>query len=395
MSQENVGSLRDPVHLAREERLSSIPALPLSSVLLLSVYVCVCMAYLPLWRSPAFAATVLLLSAVMAALTLRSPWIIGMITVPAFLLVGVTGSVAAAAVPVALLCGIAYGAFLLLNARSLPVAAGLLAAPVLAFLLTGEWECALLSLVGVPAMLTLVHSLRRGRLRVRTICRVTVALAVSLAAAGVAYVLLHEGADTFLHFSHAVSAARSALAEHLAAWETGSGDNAGRVVLEGMEVALAGALFNILPGVVLAVLVIFSYLVNLICLTLFRTYERTKYLSTRVFIVAISLPAAVMFLTAYLLLLLVGDRAGVQAQFAAVVAENMYLILLPAMCFAGTINCLGAFLVSTHRGMLLIAAILLVALSPGTALTALSLFGAGGVIWKTLWHRLRRRPKSE
>ena len=395
MHEENVTSFREQVHNAREERMSRLPALPLSSALLLLSYLCLCMTYLPMWDSPVFATVVLMLTAVMAALTWRSPWVIGMIALPAVLLAGVTGSVSAAAIPIALLCSIAYGAFLLLNAPPAAVALTLLASPVLSVLLTGEWESVMLSLVGVPAMLALSFSLRRGWLRVRTICRVTVILAVSAAAVGVAYLLLRKGVGAFHDISHAISAARNALAECLAAWETGSGDLAGRVVLEGMEVALASALFNILPGVFLAMLLIFSYLVNLICLTLFRTYERTKYLSARVFVVAISLPSSILFLAAYLLQLTVGEYAGVQAQFAAVVAENLYLILLPAMCLAGSIHCLGAFLISSHRGMLLIGAILLIALAPGAALTALSLFGAVGIIWRTLWRHFRRRPKSE
>lgn len=395
MDQENIGSLHDLVHRAREEQLANMPKLPVPAALLLSLYVCICMAYLPQWRSPVFATAVLLLSAIMTSLTLRSFWVIGMLTVPAVLLAGVTGSVIVAALPAALLCGIAYGAFLILNARAPFAVATVLVALAFGMSLTGEVLPALSALVGLPATVTLAYCLRRGCLRVRTIVCVSVALALSLSILGIGYVLLCHGAEAFLDPSRAVDAARAALANRLASWETGSGENAGRVVLEGMEAALAGAVFNILPGVLLAFTVIFSYMTDLVCLTLFRTYERAKYLSSRVFIVAISLPAAVMFLAVFLLLLMLGKRSGVEAQFAAVVAENIYLIFFPAMCLAGAIQCLRAFLLSTHRGLLLIGAILLVAISPSLALTVLPLLGAFDVIRKAFLHWLVRRRHSD
>ena len=395
MDRENVGSLHDLVHRAREERLADMPKLPFSASLLLSLYVCVCMAYLPLCRSTFFATVVLMMSALMSALTLRSFWVIAMITVPAVMLAGVTGSVTAAAVPVALLCGIAYGAFLILNAHAPFAVATVLIAAVLGVSVSGEMLPALAALAAVPAMVTLADCLRRGRLRVRTICSVSAALALSLSALGIGYVWIRYGGETFLDPSRAVDAARAALANRLAVWTTGSGENTGRVVLEGMEAALAGTLFNILPGVILAVTVIFSYLINLVCLTLFRTYERTKYLSAHVFVVAISLPAAVMFLAVSLLLLMIGGRSDIGAQFAAVVAENIYLIFLPAMCLAGSIQCLRTFLLSAHRGLLLIGAILLVVISPPAALTVLSLLGAFDVVRRAFLHWLVRRRHSD
>lgn len=390
MNRENAESLRDIVRNVREGRLASMPSLPLPAALLLSLYIGVCMAYLPMWHSPAFAGTVLFLTAAMAALTLRSPWLIGMMTVPAVLIVSATGSLAAAALPVALLCGIAYGAFLLLNVRSPLTAAVPLAAFAVSVLTTGDAGQAMLSLVGLPATLTLAYSLRRGLPRVRAICRVAIALAVPLVLLAVLCTLLHKGLGSFADLSATVAAARRALAEHLASWETGTGENAGRVVLEGMEFALASALFNILPGAILAALAIFSYLTDLICLTLFRTYERAKYLSGRVFILAVSLPAAVIFLTVYLLVLILGEGDGMGAQFAAVVAENLYLTLLPAMILAGMLSCIRTFLLSSHRGMLLVAAILLVVISPGAAVTVLSLLGAFSVVWGVLRRRFHR-----
>ena len=395
MDPENTGSLHDLVHRAREEQLANIPKLPFPAALILSLYVCMCMAYLPLWRSPVYASAVLLMSAIMVSLTLRSFWVIGMLTVPTVLLAGATGSVTAAALPVALLCGIAYGAFLILNAHTPFVAATALTAVAFGVSLTGDVLAALVALVCLPAMLALAYCLRRGYLRVRTICSVSVALALSLAVWGVGYVVVRYGAESLLDPSRAVEAARSALADRLASWEIGTGENTGRVVLEGMELALAGTLFNILPGVLLAITVIFSYLINLVCLTLFRTYERAKYLSSRVFVVAISLPAAVLFLAVFLLLLMLGERGGIEAQFAAVVAENIYLIFLPAMCLAGAIQCLRAFLLSAHRGLLLIGAILLVAVSPSLALTILPLLGACDVIRRAFLHWLVRRRHSD
>ena len=76
MDREHAEVLRGIVCNAREGRLASMPDLPIPAALLLSLYVVVCMAYLPMWDSPAFAGTVLLLTAAMAALTLRSPWLI-------------------------------------------------------------------------------------------------------------------------------------------------------------------------------------------------------------------------------------------------------------------------------------------------------------------------------
>ena len=57
---------------------------------------------------------------------------------------------------------------------------------------------------------------------------------------------------------------------------------------------------------------------------------------------------------------------------------------------------LSVFLLSAHRGVLLIGAILLIALSPSAALTVLSLMGAFGVIRKAFLRWLiRRRPHAD
>jgi len=192
-----------------------------------------------------------------------------------------------------------------------------------------------------------------------------------------------------------VDAARQSLASYLANWQTGSGENAARVVLEGMEFALAGALFNILPGVILAVLAVFAYLANLICLTLFRTYEWEKYLSGRVFVLIISVHAAILFLIGYLLLLAMGNGGSAGAQFVAVVVENFYLALLPAMIFAGALCCIRTYLFSHHRLVLLVGFILLIALSPALAFTGMSLLGAGDIIWRKLRRRLRRMHRRD
>lgn len=394
MDREKSADIHEIARRARSGRLDTMPALPCSAAILLSVYICICMVYLSRWHVPAFAGTVLLLTALMAALTLRSPWLIGMMAVPCVLVVAITGSLTAAALPIALLCGIAYGAFLLVNVRSLWMAAVPLSAFVLSLLITGNWWKAMLSLVGLPAALMLAYSLRRGTQRVRTICHLAIALAIPLALLAIGCLLVHLSAGTVADLSSAVTLARQALAERLAAWETGVGENAGRVVLEGMEFALAATLFNILPGVVIALLAVFSYMTDLVCLTLFRTYERDEYLPHHVFVSVISLPAALVFLTVHLLVPSVVSGVGLEAQFATVVAENIYLALFPAMILAGSLRLLRTVLFSPRRGMWMIIAILLLAISPGTALTVLALIGALSVLWGVLRRRLPR-PRSK
>ena len=371
-------------------RLQEMPALPLPAALLPMVYVCLCMTYLSTTASEPFAAALLLLTVFMAALTLRSLWLIAMLTVPCALLVTVTGSLAAAAVPIALICGTSYGAFVLLNVRS-PMA---VAVPVLSvaagWLITGDGERALLTLLPVSAMVVLARTLRLGVPRIRTICQVAVALVIPALLVGLYVLLRHpEGAVFFSDLPAAVTASRHALARALASWEVGTGENAGRVVLEGMELALASTLFNILPGTLIAVLAIFGYLANLICLTLFRTYERSRYLSRRVFVLVLSVPAAATFLLGYLMLLVIGENVGIGAQFAETVAENLYLALFPAMILAGMLCCIRIFLRTRHRLLWLVGFILVFALSLTVGLTVLSVMGAGSVIWQTVRRRIR------
>lgn len=367
-----------------------MPRLATPAVLLVALYVCVCMAYPALRESQMLGGIVLLFTAAMAVLLLRSPFVIGVLAVPAFLLIVATGSVTSAAVPLALLCGIGFGAFLILTARS----AVLLVVPALAFaagyLATGEIGEAAMSLLCLPAAIVLAQSFRHGVPRTRAICRVGSAVFLTLLLAALCYVLPRYGAAVFENFAASVDSARQALAAHLANWHTGTGENAARVVLEGMEFALAGALFNILPGVLLAVLAVFGYLADLICLTLFRTYEWEKYLSGRVFVLIISVHAAALFLIGYLVLLAMGSGGSASEQFVAVVVENFYLALLPAMIFAGALCCIRTYLLSHHRLILLVGFILLVALSPALAFTGLSLLGAGDVIWRRVRRKLRR-----
>jgi hypothetical protein len=156
-----------------------------------------------------------------------------------------------------------------------------------------------------------------------------------------------------------------------------------------MELALASTLLNIMPGVVIAVLAVFGYMANLVCLTLFRTDERSRYVSRRVFVLVLSLPAAAVFLIGYLVLLLIGENVGAGAQFAETIAENLMLALFPAMVLAGILCCIRIFLRTSHRLLCLIGFILLFALSLPAALTLLAVLGAGSVIWQTLRRYLR------
>lgn len=376
--------------MTRERGPGEMPRLATPAVLLVALYVCVCMAYPAMRESQMLGGLVLLFTAAMAVLLLRSPFVIGVLAVPALLLILATGSVASAAVPLALLGGIGFGAFLMLTARS----PALLAVPALAFaagyLATGEIGEAAMALLCLPAAVVLAQAFRNGVPRTRAICRLGGVVLLTLLLAVLCYVLPRCGTVVFEDFAASVESARQALAAHLATWQTGSGENAARVVLEGMEFALAGALFNILPGVLLAVLAVFSYLADLICLTLFRTYEWEKYLSGRVFVLIISVQAAALFLIGYLVLLAMGDGGSASEQFVAVVVENFYLALLPAMIFAGALCCIRTYLLSHHRLILLVGFILLVALSPALAFTGLSLLGAGDIVWRRIRRKLRR-----
>ena len=390
MNQNGSEDLRELLENGHRTRLSAMPTLPFVAALLPAVYVLLCMSYLAVPASQPFAAALLFLTAFMAAMTLRSPWLIAMMTVPSVLLVMLTGSLSVAAVPIAMICATAYGAFLLLNVR--PSLA--LAVPVAAFaaglLITGDVLRAVLTWLCLPAAVVLAHALRRETPRIRTICRVAVALVLPLIALGLFWLLRHHRDAGFLRdLPSAVTASRYTLAKCLAAWEVGTGENAGRVVLEGMELALASTLLNIMPGVVIAVLAVFGYMANLICLTLFRTYERSRYLSRRVFVLVLSLPAAAVFLIGYLVLLLIGENVGAGAQFAETIAENLMLALFPAMILAGILCCIRIFLRTSHRLLCLIGFILLFALSLTAALTLLAVLGAGSVIWQTLRRYLR------
>ena len=390
MNQGPSEDLRELFQNGNRTRLSAMPSLPFAAALLPALYVLLCMSYLAVPGSQPFAAALLFLSAFMAALTLRSPWLIGMMTVPSVLLVMMTGSLSTAAVPVALICTTAYGAFLLLNVRPPLAVAVPLASFAAGLLITGDVLRASVTWLCVPAALILARALRRETPRIRAICHAAVALALPLIALGIFLLLRHHrGSEILRDLSSAVAASRHALARCLAAWEVGTGENAGRVVLEGMELALAGTLLNILPGVVIAVLAVFGYMANLICLTLFRTYERSRYLSRRVFILALSLPAAAVFLIGYLVLLVIGENVGIGAQFAETVAENLMLALFPAMMLAGALCGIRIFLRTSHRLIYLICVILLFALSLPAALTLLAVLGAGSVIWQTLRRHLR------
>lgn len=392
---ENIGSFASTTPRGGKQHDRQLPPLSFPMTLLPALFAGACMTYLTMTHSQAFAGALLLLAAVMAILTLRSPYVIAMLTIPAFLMVTLTGSLTAAAVPLALLCGTAYGAFLLLNVPSLWLAV----IPAVAFgaglWATGNVGAAVLSLLCLPAAVTLAVSLRRGTPRIRTICLVAAALILPLLIFGVGYVLTQHGTDVLGNLSALISSARHALAVKLAARQMGGSEETAGVVLEGVEIALAGALFNILPGLLLALFAILAYLTDLVCLTLFRTYERAKYLSRRVFILAVSLPAATFFLLGYLLLLLLGQGGDADVQFAAAVVENLYLALLPVMVLGGVLCCIRVFLLSSHRLILLVGAILLVALAPAAVLTGLSLLGAGDVVWQTVRRWLIRRKNDQ
>lgn len=368
------------------------PARP--AAVLTGLFVCVCMLYPVLHESRALAGLLLLFAAAMLLLLIRSPFVIAMFAVPAFLLIGLTGDVVAAAVPLALLCGVGFGAFLLLTVRSLSLALVPLAAFLLGFLATGELTRAAVALLCLPAACVLAHAMHAGLSRTRTICRVGAVLFVTLLLAALCCILPRYGMTVFENVAGRIDEARASLAAVLAGWQTGEGEHAARVVLEGMEFALAGALFNILPGVVLAVLSVMAYMADLICLALFRTFEWEKYLSARVFVLVVSVHAAALYAISYLLLLMMGRGGSESMQFVSVVVENCHLALFPAMIFAGAVFCIRTYLLSHRRLLLLVVAILVAAMMPSFALTAMSLLGAGDVLCRALRKRLRRRHRD-
>ena len=381
--------LRELLQNPPKNRLSGMPSLPLPATLLPAVYVTLCMLYMAVPRSAPLAAAVLMASALMAALTLRSVWLIAMLTVPAVMLTAMTGSMTAAALLVALICGTSYGAFFLLNVRSPLMAAPPVLACLGAYFITGDILRTAAVLLCLPAAIMLAHTLRRGIPRIRAICHVAVALVLPLLLMGLIALIQHRGTAALSDLAALVSSFRHALARLLASWEVGTGENAGRVVLEGMELALASTLLNILPGAAIALFAVLGYMANLICLTLFRTYERSRYLSRRVFALALSLPAAALFLLGYLLLLVIGENVSIGAQFTETVAENLYLALMPAMILAGFLCFIRIFLNSHHRLLCLICLILLFAFSLPAAVTVTSVIGAGSVIWQTLRRKIR------
>ncbi len=372
-------------------RLADMPSLSRPSALLLAAYVLLCLLCPAMLPSPPLAVIFLTVTLAVAALTLRSLWLVGTLAILAFALTGLTGSPALSALLLSMMGAVAYGGFLLLCPRRRLCL--LLPPPVFlaALLLTGSVWRATLTLLPIPGALMLAHTFRRGMLRIRAVCYIAPALILPPLLFALGYGLWHSGPAFLTRLPAAIDAWRLSLSELLATVQVGTGEEAGRLVIEGMELALASALFNILPGLALGSLGIFTYLINLVCLTLFRTFERTKYLPRRVFGFGVSLPSALFFLAGLLVALFCGESGEWGTQFAATVAENLYLALLPLMLLVGSAACLRIFLRSSHRFLLTLLALGVLFFAPSVLLPLLAVLGAGDIIWHAIWHGIVRR----
>lgn len=274
-----------------------------------------------------------------------------------------TGSIMTAAVLLGLIFTISEGSFLLAVLPKkqlgwiplLPIAAY---AVILA--LSRDPLGALAVLVPYPPMIVLALSTRNsaekenGLTRVGVICATALTLGLSLAALLALAVYNQLGTLDPAVLQEALESFRTALIDEIAAIEIPEGLNA--EALAELEEALSYAnvtnavnsVFNLLPAMAVVAVNLIATTAQLLQHASLRAFGFGDSITERVRSFRMSLISCVVFLIAYLVALAEGTHAST---LVGTVAQNVYIILLPGLAWAGVLRLMSSLVRKGGRGM--------------------------------------------
>lgn len=156
--------------------------------------------------------------------------------------------------------------------------------------------------------------------------------------------------------------------------------------------AMAASVFNILPAIVLLFFMLCAFLSDTLALALLRSFGREKKYAHRIYAFSLSTEAALLFLLSYIGAHLLAYSS--KSEMAAVVLENLYLLLLPGTVYAGVTRLLHMFIMSNHRFLWFVGVLVLLFISPSLLLICLAFMGALTVLVFTFRRFLHRSGRD-
>lgn len=203
----------------------------------------------------------------------------------------------------------------------------------LAYALTGSISLSLLSLISFPPALAMGLGSRRGLDRARAIALFTAVAAAELIAAVTGYVAWQNGGIDREIIENAIVYTQNGIEWALQV----AIKNAGAVAVDEtvlMEIRyMSASAINLLPGIVAVGLLTAGFFAHKTECAFFRRYEKFHLLESAETPITVSCTAALVFLIAHVFSFTSG--ASHAPSFIAIAAENLSLILLPALLLIG------------------------------------------------------------
>ncbi len=279
--------------------------------------------------------------------------ILVMVLLSAFFISVAIGSVIPTAVVISLWFVTSEGALLVATAdkRGLAILPLLpLAAFALSAALCGHLHGGVLSLLPFPIAVALGLGTRssaakeNGLTRVGVICTATLVAGLSALAIGLYFLYLYMGTLDFAVLVPEFEAFRETLVTLLAQKAADAGGAVAELMTLEYITQLFDALVNLLPGYIVAVLLIFSALSHMLLLSGLYACGYGDSVTDRVRMYRISFISCLVFLVAYLILFV---TLAEESSMAAAVIQNLIIILQPGLALGGLLR-LVAFL--SRRG---------------------------------------------
>ncbi len=218
-----------------------------------------------------------------------------------------------------------------------------LVAAALTAALTQSLPGAVACLVPFPPMLVLAWGTRSsagredGLTRVGVICATSLALGVSAVAVAALFLRAQFGSPVLSALPEALEAYRQAYIDEIVNLEFPEGTSESILALTTPENAanMVNSVFNLLPGAAVVVVNLLATVAQLVQHNALRTFGFAASITDRVKVFRISLVSCLVFVAATFVAVLANDG---DSTLAGTVAENIYLILLPGLSFAGLLR---------------------------------------------------------
>ncbi len=281
----------------------------------------------------------------------------------------------------AFITAIGTGSFLLKTIRSPFLIALIPTSYLLALLAGGSPLSALLSLSVFPAIAVMAAVTDGKRERIGVICRVSTAIFITGALAALVYVAVAERSLYPSAIFSSLDRVFDKMEKYYAAEYAALSPN---YIAMGMTPPTADdarlyaiAVYGQLPAFAIIVINIVSFISYHLSVSLLEASGQKKYINRKSLAFKMSFSSVLVFIIAYFVMLATSYSGN---DTVSLVAENIYMILLPGLVFTGILVLLGRREGGRRHLFWLIVIILLFFNSPNSALLIVAFIGCSVII---------------